>query len=252
MTLEEQLKLIRSAERISGMDIISNLITDFVEIHGDRVTGDDHALIGGIGLFGNRPVTVLTVNRGKTPQQRQRFNGGMVSASGYRKATRLVEAAQRFGRPVISFIDTPGADASELSEYQGQSQAIADMIDVMGRLTVPNIGVILGEGHSGGALAFTNANQILMLENAIFSVASPEAVASIVKSDHDLSDDLPMTAQALKRLGLIDQIITEDDQIIGRIRRAVDEAIEKTDKFSGPQLVKMRQTKFLDFLKQWK
>lgn len=250
--LKDQLNKIRAVDHISANDVINSILTNFVEIHGDRVTGDDHALVAGIGLLARRPVTILAINRGQSPQERQRFNGGMVASSGYRKARRLVLAAQRFNRPVISLIDTPGADASVSSENHGQSQAIADMIDTMGQLTVPNVAVFLGEGHSGGALAFANANRILMLENALFSVASPEAVAAIVTTDHDISDDLPMTATALKKLGLVDQIIAEDDQLISHLRRTLQQHLEQLDTVSGQQLVQQRQHKFIQFLAQWR
>lgn len=249
--LKDQINLIRSADRIASYDVINSLITDFVEIHGDRVLGDDPALTGGIGLFSGRPVTVLGINRGQSAQERQHFNGGMVSTSGYLKARRLVKAAQRFDRTVISLIDMPGADASVAAERHGQSQAIAEMIDTMGQLTVPNIAIFLGEGHSGGALAFANANRVMMLENAIFSVASPEAVAAIVKTDQDISEYLPMTASSLQNIGLVDDIIIEDDQLLSRIRRALGRGLGELDCLSGQRLVEQRQTKFLKVLDQW-
>jgi acetyl-CoA carboxylase carboxyl transferase subunit alpha len=162
-----------------------------------------------------------------------------------------VLAAERFNRPVISLIDMPGADASVRSEQHGQSQAIAEMIDTMGRLTVPNIAVLLGEGHSGGALAFANANRIIMLEHAIFSVASPEAVAAIVTTDGDMSASLPMTAPVLQKLGLVDQIIPEDRQLIDHVRLALKTMLATFDSQSGEQLVAQREQKFLQFLAQW-
>lgn len=186
--LEKQLQLIRSNNRIASTEIISQIITDFTEIHGDRVLGDDPAITTGIGFLSDIPVTILAVNRGKTMIEHQRFNGGQVRVSGYRKALRVVEAAEKFNRPVISLIDMPGADASVDSENHGQSQAIADLIDKMGALTVPNLALFVGEGHSGGALALSNANRILMLEAALFSVASPEAVAAIITTNDDVRE----------------------------------------------------------------
>lgn len=245
--LSKQLQQIRNQNRISSREAINYLFTDFVELHGDRVLGDDAALIGGIAFFDGQPVTVLGVNRGKTLVQRQASNGGMVNVSGYKKALRLVQAAQHFKRPVISFIDMPGADASVYSEQHGQSQAIAEMIAEMGILTTPNISIFLGEGHSGGALAFANTNRIIMLEHALFSVASPEAVAAIVTTKDDLNQYLPMTAQQLNQIGLVDEIVDEKNVLIN-LRQALKQQLAPLRAMTSTELITQRQQKYLDII----
>lgn len=249
--LDKQLKLIRSNNRIASTEIISQIITDFTEIHGDRVLGDDPAITTGIGFLADIPVTILAVNRGKTMMERQRFNGGQVRVSGYRKALRVVEAAEKFNRPVISLIDMPGADASVDSENHGQSQAIADLIDKMGALTVPNIALFVGEGHSGGALALSNVNRILMLEAALFSVASPEAVSAIITTNDDVSDYLPMTSNQLKLIGINDETILENDQLIVNIKQALLKHIQELKLIPRDSLPIDRSDKFNRILATW-
>ncbi|KIS03782.1 carboxyltransferase subunit alpha [Paucilactobacillus wasatchensis] len=246
--LSDQLKQIRSQNRISSRTVLNYLFHDFVAIHGDRVLGDDAALTGGVALFNDQPVTVLAVNRGHNAVQRQHFNGGMVSVSGYCKALRLIKAAQRFNRPVISLIDMPGADASAYSEHHGQSQAIAEMLAEMGELSSPNMAIFLGEGHSGGALAFANTNRIIMLENALFSVASPEAVAAIVNTDTDINEYLPMTATALKRIGLVDDVVREGPKVLENIERAVAKQLSALNQLNEQELINQRQKKYLKVL----
>lgn len=248
-TLEEKIKLIRSPNRLTARQVIRQLISDFFEVHGDRLLGDDPALTAGIGLFHKQPVTVLGINRVSNIQQRRELNGGAVRVTGYRKALRVVEAAEKFKRPVISLINMPGADASAFSEEHGQSEAIADLILKMGQLSVPNVALFLGEGHSGGALAFSNVNQILMLENALFSVASPEAVQAILKNRNktqDASEFMPMTAQQLKEIGLVDQIVVESpsNTLMDRIDKAIVNSLNELEKLNGLQLKTQRFKKF--------
>ncbi|WP_223875908.1 carboxyltransferase subunit alpha [Paucilactobacillus kaifaensis] len=245
--LKQQLQQIRNQDRISSQAVLSYLFTDFIELHGDRVLGDDGTLTGGIAFLEGLPVTVLAVNRRTITLSKEIVNGGMVTVSGYKKAHRLIQAAQRFDRPVISLIDMPGADASVYSEQHGQSQAIADVIADMGELTSPNIAIFLGEGHSGGALAFANSNRILMLEQALFSVASPEAVSAIVTGD-DLNQYLPMTASALAEVGLVDDIIKEDQNVLQNIKSALLRQLTPLQKEAGSELIELRQHKFLKVL----
>lgn len=253
-TLEERIKLVRSPKRLTSQQLISQLVTHFFEVHGDRQLGDDPAVTAGVGLFHHHPVTIIGINRGTNIQQRREFNGGAVRVTGYRKALRVIEAAEKFDRPVISFINMPGADASVFSEQHGQSEAIADLILKMGQLKVVNVALFLGEGHSGGALAFSNANAILMLENALFSVASPEAVQAILKNHDDTreaSEFLPMMAQQLKKIGLVDDIIDETPTN-ALVQRIDDELVATLQSFEGlnaDQLKKQRQTKFEHVLK---
>lgn len=250
--LDKQLQIIRSSHRISSADLLSQIVTDFTEIHGDRVLGDDPALTAGIALFEGMPVTVLAVNRGHSMQERQRFNGGQVRVSGYRKALRMIVAAEKFHRPVISLIDMPGADASVDSEDHGQSQAIADLMSKMGALTVPNIAVFLGEGHSGGALALSNANRILMLESALFSVASPEAVAAIITTDDDVSEYLPMTASQLLKIGVNDETILENQNLVINLKTALKKHVSSLTPLSAEELITDRSNKFNQVLNTWK
>lgn len=245
--LKKQLQQIRNQDRISSHAVCDYVFTDFIELHGDRVLGDDPALTGGVALFNGLPVTVLAVNR-RTRQTAKTVNGGMVAVSGYKKAHRLIQAAQRFNRPVISLIDMPGADASVYSEQHGQSQAIADVIAAMDALTSPNVAIFLGEGHSGGALAFANCNRILMLEHALFSVASPEAVNAIVTQNVDLNQYLPMTASALAQIGLIDEVIKEDQNVLQNIKSALLHQLMPLQKLTSNEIVSQRQQKYLDVL----
>ncbi|WP_412988738.1 carboxyltransferase subunit alpha [Pediococcus siamensis] len=249
-TLAEKIALIRSPGRLGAPEVIRNLFTDFFEVHGDRQLGDDPAVIAGVARFHAHPVTILGVQRGKTPQQRQQVNGGAVRVTGYRKALRVVQAAEKFQRPVISLLNMPGADASVFSEQHGQSEAIADLILKMGQLKVPNMTLFLGEGHSGGALAFSNVNRIMMLENALFSVASPEAVQAILKNQtqtQDASAYLLMTAIQLHKIGVADQIISETPtkSIFKRIDAALQSNLQQLDHLSGLELVKQRREKFM-------
>lgn len=246
--LKKQLQQVRKQDRISSQAVLSYLFNDFIELHGDRVLGDDATLTGGIALLDDLPVTVLAVNRRATTRDQPAVNGGMVSVSGYKKAQRLIQAAQRFDRPVVSLIDMPGADASVYSEQHGQSQAIADVIATMGGLTSPNVAIFLGEGHSGGALAFANSNRILMLERALFSVASPEAVSAIVVGEQDLNQYLPMNATSLARLGLVDEIIAEDQNVMQNIKTGLLHQLAPLQKLAGSELVNQRQRKYLSVL----
>ncbi len=251
--LEEKIALVRSAKRLSAQQVISQLITDFFEIHGDRQLGDDKALTAGLGFFHGRPVTLLGVNRGANIQQRQEMNAGAVRVTGYRKALRVIKTAEKFKRPVISMLNMPGADASVFSEQHGQSQAIADLILAMGQLTVPNVTLFLGEGHSGGALAFSNVNKILMLENALFSVASPEAVQAILKNQNqtrDASEYMPMTAQQLAGIGLVDGIIAETPAktLYERIDAGLLAALKRLESLDADALKRQRQQKFARLL----
>ncbi|WP_439001678.1 carboxyltransferase subunit alpha [Pediococcus damnosus] len=252
--LEEKINSVRSPKRLTAHQLTSQLVTDFFEIHGDRQLGDDPAVTTGIGLFHQRPITIIGINRGTNIEQRREVNGGAVRVTGYRKALRVIKAAEKFNRPVISFINMPGADASVFSEQHGQSEAIADLIAKMGQLKVINIALFLGEGHSGGALAFSNANAILMLENALFSVASPEAVQAILKNrdeTRDASEFLPMTAQQLKKIGLTDSIISETPagSLVQRINDELMKTMKRFEKLDGEQLRQQRRVKFEKVLK---
>ncbi|MEQ8201411.1 MAG: acetyl-CoA carboxylase carboxyltransferase subunit alpha [Syntrophomonadaceae bacterium] len=213
LTPWEQVILSRDLERPMTRDYIRLLFTDFIELHGDRLYGDDPAIVGGIAVFEDRVITVIGHQKGKDTPENIRHNFGMPRPEGYRKAYRLLKEAEKFKRPVITFINTPGADPGIGAEERGQAWAISQLLLCLSGLRVPVVSVITGEGGSGGALALTIADRIIMLSNAVFSVASPETCASIllrdVKRADEMAEALKLNAPALKRLGIIDAIVDE-------------------------------------------
>ncbi|MFD1318319.1 carboxyltransferase subunit alpha [Loigolactobacillus zhaoyuanensis] len=250
--LEEQLKKIRGAQRISAAEVIDHLTTDFFTIHGDRLQADDPAVTVGYGRFKQQTVLFVGVNRGATLKQRLDYHFGALSPAGYRKVSRGLVQAEKFGWPVITLINMPGAAADVAAELNGQSQALAATISQMGRLTVPNIALFLGEGESGGALALANCNRILMLENSLYSVASPEAVQAILKGEpQELTQYLPMTADQLVKLGLVDQMISEAEQLLPRIEHALQQQLKELQTWSVAQLQQQRTEKYLAVLAQF-
>jgi acetyl-CoA carboxylase carboxyl transferase subunit alpha len=194
-------------------DYLSRLVTDFVELHGDRRFGDDPAILGGLGWFDGLPVLCLGHQKGRTTRENVLRNFGMPKPEGYRKALRLMETAARFGRPILCFIDTTGAYPGLDAEERGQAEAIAKNLEVMSALPVPILAAVIGEGGSGGALALGVADRILMLEYAVYSVISPEGCASILWRDDDRKGDaaaaMKMTAGDLQRLGVVDEVVRE-------------------------------------------
>jgi acetyl-CoA carboxylase, carboxyl transferase, alpha subunit len=209
----EQVLLSRDLERPMTRDYIDLLFTEFIELHGDRLYGDDPAIVGGIGIFDGRAVTVIGHQKGKDTRENIEHNFGMPRPEGYRKAYRLLQDAEKFDRPVITFINTPGADPGIGAEERGQAWAISQLLLYLSMIKVPVVSVITGEGGSGGALALTVADRIVMLANAVFSVASPETCASILLRDARRADEmaalLKLNAQSLKELNIIDEIIDE-------------------------------------------
>ncbi len=209
----EKVKLCRSKERPSSMDYISKLFENFHEFHGDRYYGDDHALIGGVAFFNNQPVTVLGEMRGTTMEECMRRNFGMPMPDGYRKAVRLMKQAEKFHRPVISFISTSGAFCGVDAEERGQGEAIARSIMEMSGLKVPVLCILLGEGGSGGALATSVGNKVWMLEHSTYAILSPEGYSAILWKTRDKAEEaaaiMKITAQDLKRMNIIDKIIPE-------------------------------------------
>ncbi len=205
----------RQMERPVGTDYISRLFTEFIEFHGDRYYKDDCAVVGGIALFHGIPVTVIAQQKGRNTKDNIARNFGMPSPEGYRKALRLMKQAEKFSRPVICFVDTPGAFCGIEAEERGQGEAIARNLYEMSGLEVPVLSVVIGEGGSGGALAMAVADEVWMLENSIYSILSPEGFASILWKDSkrakEAAEVMGLTAGDLKRLGVIEQIITEED-----------------------------------------
>ena len=209
----ERVKAARANQRPTGLDYIGGIFTDFFELHGDRRSGDDAAIVGGVAYLDEMPVTVLAIEKGHNAKSRLERNFGAPSPAGYRKALRLMQQAEKFHRPVLCFVDTSGARCYTEAETQGQGQAFAESLTAMIGLQVPVLSVLIGEGGSGGALALAVADEVWMLENAIYSVISPEGCASILWKDAARSADaaacLKLTAADALHFGVIEQIIPE-------------------------------------------
>lgn len=213
LTPYQQCQVARHADRPYTLDYVASIFTDFTELHGDRRFGDDPAVIAGFALFDGDPVAVIGHQKGRETAAKLHRNFGMPRPEGYRKALRIMELAGRYRRPVISFVDTPGAYPGIDAEERGQAEAIAFNLMEMARLPVPIIVVVTGEGGSGGALGLGVGDRILMLEHAVYSVISPEGCAAILWKDQARADDaaraLRLTAPDLKKLGVIDEILPE-------------------------------------------
>lgn len=256
LTPSQKLMVARHPERPYTLDFIKYLFTDFVELHGDRLFRDDQAIVCGMAKFNELPIMVIGHQKGRNTKENIRRNFGMASPEGYRKAHRMFDLAERFKRPIITFVDTPGAYPGIEAEERGQAEAIAKSLMLMAQLTVPMITVITGEGGSGGALAIAMGNRVLMLEHSTYSVISPEGCASILWKDASYStkaaDALKMTAQDLKELGVIDEIISEP---LGGAHRNHQEAahslesvlqrhLKELRSLSGTQIFEQRYDKF--------
>jgi len=213
LTAWERVKLARHADRPRTFDYLNELTTNFIEFHGDRAFGDDRAMIGGLASFDNQTVMIIGHQKGNDTRENIVRNFGMARPEGYRKAERLMRHAEKFGFPLVTFIDTPGAEPGIGSEERGQATAIAESLLAMADLGVPSVAIVIGEGGSGGALAIGVADRILMLENAIYAVASPEACAAILWKDSgraaEAAETMRITATDLARFGIVDEIIVE-------------------------------------------
>lgn len=252
LTAAQRVALARHPQRPTAGEYIRAMIDSFLPLGGDRLHGEDGAVLGGIGFFHGRPVTVIGQQKGRTLEQNLECRFGMPQPWGYRKAVRLMEQAEKFGRPVITFIDTPGAYPGLEAEEEGQGEAIARSIACMNRLTVPTVAVFIGEGGSGGALALGTADRILMLENSIFSILSPEGFASILWKDASLhekaADVMKLMAADLKQLGICNVLIPEGeggahenrDMVFHRVEMEVERALAELEKINGSNLKKQR------------
>lgn len=213
MSSWEKVNIARHKDRPTGSYYIKNIFDDFIELHGDRNFGDDAAIIGGIGYLNKVPVTVIAITKGANTKENIKRNFGMPKPEGYRKALRLMKQAEKFHRPVICFIDTPGAFCGVEAEERGQGEAIARNLMEMSRLKTPIISVLMGEGGSGGALALAVCDKVLMLEHAIYSILSPEGFASILWKDgskaKEAAEVMKITAQDLYQFKIIDKIVKE-------------------------------------------
>jgi acetyl-CoA carboxylase carboxyl transferase subunit alpha len=227
LTPWQKVQVARHPERPHSLDYIAGLIAEFVPLAGDRAFGDDAAIVGGLGRFRGRSVVVIGTEKGADTEARLRHNFGMARPEGYRKARRLMRLAERFGLPVLTFVDTAGAYPGVDAEARGQAEAIAGAIETCLDIKVPLVAAIIGEGGSGGAIALAAGNTILMLEYAVYSVVSPEGCASILWRDGEhaqqAAEALRLTAQDLQRLGVVDRIVPEP---LGGAQRAPKEAVE--------------------------
>ncbi len=243
----EKVLLIRRKGRPHLEDFLNALFTDFVELKGDRCSGEDAAVMGGIAAFHGMPVTVIGHRKGKTTAENMQCNFGMASPAGYRKALRLMRQAERFGRPVITLIDTPGAYPGMEAEAGGQANAIAENLAAMSSLQVPLIAVITGEGNSGGALALAVSDYVFMLENAVYSILSPEGFASILWKDAgragEAAEVMKLTAQDLYGFGLIDRVIPEKNLYKG-LDSILSSTLKKLTKTDTQTLLKRRYQKY--------
>ncbi|MGL4289356.1 MAG: acetyl-CoA carboxylase carboxyltransferase subunit alpha [Phreatobacter sp.] len=247
----------RHPARPHTLDYVAKLIEDFTPLAGDRVFGEDEAIVGGFGRFRGQSICIMGHERGDTTETRIRHNFGMARPEGYRKAVRLMDTAERFDIPVISLVDTAGAYPGIGAEERGQAEAIARSTDRSLSLGVPNIAVIIGEGGSGGAIAIATANRVMMLEHSIYSVISPEGAASILWRDtakaQDAATNMKITAQDLLRFGVIDQIVSEPiggahrdpDAAILRVGDALEQALAQLAGQSPDDIRKLRRDKFL-------
>lgn len=250
------LKIARHQDRPTTLDYIHYIFEEFIELHGDRRFGDDQALIGGIGLIDGKPFTVLGHQKGKSTKENIKRNFGMAHPEGYRKALRLMKQAEKFNRPVINFINTPGAYPGVGAEERGQAEAIAYNLMEMSDLTVPIIVIVTGEGGSGGALGIGLGDRILMLEYSYYSVSSPEACAAILWKDAEKAAEaakaLNITSTDLLRLGIIDEVIKEPrggahkdpKKMAKNIKKAIFRNLKGLERLSTKELLQRRYLKF--------
>jgi acetyl-CoA carboxylase carboxyl transferase subunit alpha len=252
-------QLARHPQRPYALDYIIRIFSDFEELHGDRHFADDHAIVGGIGRLNGDPVMVIGQQKGRDTREKLQRNFGMPRPEGYRKALRLMEMAERFGLPVLTFIDTPGAYPGIGAEERGQSEAIAKNLQVMSRLQVPIICTVIGEGGSGGALAIGVGDQTMMLQYSTYSVISPEGCASILwksaEKAPEAAEALGITSGRLYELGLVDQVIKEPlggahrdvDAMTENIKRSLIKTLDSLKSKSTDELVEARYKRLMSY-----
>lgn len=250
----ERVMLARDKDRLKITDYIDALFDDFVELKGDGITGEDSAILGGIAFYHGLPVTVIGHKKGSSTEENIDCNFGMASPEGYRKAARLMKQAEKFNRPVITIVDTPGAYPGLMAEANGQANAIAENLALMSSLKVPIIAVITGEGSSGGALGIAVADRVFMLENAVYSILSPEGFASILWKDSKKADEaatlMKLTATELLNYGIIDGIITEGSKLIINMDEMIYGELTELTKLKEETLLKNRYKKFREIDKE--
>jgi acetyl-CoA carboxylase carboxyl transferase subunit alpha len=256
LTTWQKVQLSRHPDRPYTLDYVARLFDDFLELHGDRVFADDRSIVGGLARFRGRAVVVLGQQKGRGVKEALARNFGMPHPEGYRKAMRLMDLADRFNRPLLTFIDTPGAYPGLGAEERGQAEAIGQCLLRLSRLRVPVVATIIGEGGSGGALALGVANRVLMLEFATYSVISPEGCASILWKDGsraaEAAEQLKVTADHLLRFGVVDALVPEPpggahrdhDEAARRLSEAIETQLQALAPLSGPHLVEDRYRRF--------
>ena len=251
LTAWERVEIARNPKRKTSLDYIENIFDEFIELHGDRNFRDDKAMVCGIARIGNQSYTIIAEQKGRTTKENIERNFGMPNPESYRKAIRFMKQAEKFNRPVVTFIDTKGAYPGIGAEERGQGEAIAKSMFEMAKLKVPTIGIAIGEGSSGGALAIGVTNKVLMLENAIYSILSPEGYSSILWKDSsrykEAAEKMKLTAKDLYELKVIDKIIEEPeefDKIVNDLKQEIVGIIEELKKLKPDEIVQERYNKF--------
>lgn len=249
----------RKIDRLSMKDITSQLIDNFIELHGDRLYKDDEAIVGGVGKLNGRPVTVIGNQKGSSIEENVRRNFGSPHPEGYRKSLRLMKQAEKFNRPIINFINTSGAYCGVEAEERGQGEAIANNLFEMSRLNVPVLSIILGEGGSGGALALALADEVWMMEYSIYSILSPEGFASILWKDSkrsaEAADLMKLTSYDLKELGIVEKVISEktDDQwiekevLLKEMKKDISDKLDSLVELPKEVLLERRYDRFRNY-----
>lgn len=256
ITAWDRVEIARNPKRKTALDYIEKIFEEFIELHGDRTFRDDKAIVCGLAKIGNQPFTIIAEQKGRTTKENIERNFGMPNPESYRKAIRFMKQAEKFNRPVIAFIDTKGAYPGIGAEERGQGEAIAKSMFEMARLKVPVISIVIGEGSSGGALAIGVANKVFMLENAIYSILSPEGYSSILWKDasrfKEAAEKMKLTAKDLYDLKIIDKIIKEPlevseedfDKITNKIKQEIKKEIKRMSEMTRDEIAEERYQKF--------
>lgn len=262
LTAWERVEIARNPKRKTALDYINEIFDEFIELHGDRCYGDDKAMVCGLGRIENQNYTIIAEQKGRNTKENIERNFGMPNPESYRKAIRMMKQAEKFNRPVITFIDTKGAYPGVEAEQRGQGEAIAKSMFEMAKLTVPVIAIVIGEGSSGGALAIGVANKVIMLENAIYSILSPEGYSSILWKDSsrfkEAADRMKLTANDLYDMGIIETVIKEPDikdskktsqsvdfeMIASEIKKEMQTTVQELKSKTKDEIVEERYQKF--------
>ena len=259
LTAWERVEIARNTKRKTALDYINEIFDEFIELHGDRCYGDDKAMVCGLGRIENQNYTIIAEQKGRNTRENIERNFGMPNPESYRKAIRIMKQAEKFNRPVITFIDTKGAYPGVEAEQRGQGEAIAKSMFEMAKLTVPVIAIVIGEGSSGGALAIGVANKVIMLENAIYSILSPEGYSSILWKDSsrfkEAADRMKLTANDLYDMGIIETVIKESIEnyttekellknITDKIKQEIQTTVQEFKSKTKDEIVEERYQKF--------